>query len=115
MCFRLLELLSPAPFFPAVLDNIGIPGSCFQTIQKLTGACRTNTETQLTVPGVQEGGDKRFTGVEQWSLLLWLLMFSVWERRVLSPVDPFYGTVLLLMNMGAQKCLFGLCHQLKEP
>lgn len=43
-------------------NTIGIPGPCFQGVQRLECTCRTNTETQLTVPGAQ-GGDERFVGV----------------------------------------------------
>lgn len=61
MCFRLLELFSPLAF-PVLPNTIGIPGPCFQSVQRLECTCRTNTETQLTVPGAQEG-DERFVGV----------------------------------------------------
>lgn len=85
MCCRLLELF-PSLFFQWCWTKFGFQIPLFQTIQKVKCACRINTETQLTVLGAQEGGDKRFAGVELGSLLLWLLMFSVWKLRVLSPV-----------------------------
>lgn len=63
-----------------VLNKVGISDSCFQTIQKLECTCRTETQWQCS------GGrrDECFAGVMLWSMLLCLLMFSVWNWTVLS-------------------------------